>query len=65
MEYTDEIIKQIRKEAWQEGYDAALQKIRMVTKLAEMGIPDCQIVNRVDLPPVIVHAILGGEHERV
>lgn len=62
MEYTNEMLEQIKKEAWQEGYDAALQKIRMVTKLAQMGLPDCQIVNRVDLPPVIVHAILGKEH---
>ena len=53
--------EQIRKEAWEEGYDAALKKIRTVFKMKEMGMSDCQIVARTDLPPTIVHLLLDED----
>lgn len=56
-----ENLEQIKKAAWQDGYDAALEKIRMVFKMKEIGMPDCKIVERTDLPPVIVHHLLGEE----
>ena len=49
----------VRKEAWQEGYDAALRQIRNAIRMQKMGISDCEIVKRTDLPPTIIHDIIG------
>lgn len=61
MELTEEMLEKMKAQAWQEGYDAALQKIRLALKMKDMGMEDCEIVRRTDLPPVIVHAVLGDE----
>ncbi|MCI8295775.1 MAG: hypothetical protein HFG22_07815 [Lachnospiraceae bacterium] len=61
MEWSREDVGRLQKEAWQEGYDAAMQKLRIAIKLRDMGIADCEIVKRTDLPPAIVHGLLG-EH---
>ncbi len=52
-------INRIRQEAWQEGYDAALEKIRHVIKMRKMGMADCEIVRRTALPPALIHGLLG------
>lgn len=57
---TEEMLERIRRDAWEDGYHAALEKVRMVPKLAKLGLPDCEIVKRTDLPPVIVHGMMGG-----
>lgn len=49
----------LQKEAWQEGYDAALAQVRNAIRLCEMGVPDCEIVKRTDLPPTIIHGLKG------
>lgn len=65
MEWSEEALARLKKEAWQEGYDAALKKLRIAIKLRDMGIDDCEIVKRTDLPPVIVHGLLGEHgHDR-
>lgn len=47
------------REAWQDGYEAAIGKMRLALKMRDMGMADCEIVKRTDLPPFIVHAVLG------
>lgn len=37
MEYTDEIVKKMRREAYEEGYEAAMEKLRLAIRLAKMG----------------------------
>ena len=59
MGQTEPDISRMQKEAWQEGYDAALEKIRYAIKMRQMGMADCEIVRRTELPPALVHAILG------
>lgn len=65
MEWKEEQLSCLRREAWQDGYDAALEKLRIALKLKDMGMGDCEIVKRTGLPPVIVHGILGdhGHHQ--
>ncbi len=59
MEWSEEALARLKREAWQEGYDTAMQKLRIAIKLRDMGIAGCEIVKRTDLPPAIVHVILG------
>lgn len=59
MERTGSVDANALKEAWQEGYEAAISKMRLAIKLRDMGIADCEIVKRTDLPPFIVHGMLG------
>ena len=41
MEYTDEIVKKMRREAYEEGYEAAMEKLRLAIRLAKSSIrPD-------------------------
>jgi hypothetical protein len=61
MEWSEENLERLRKEAWQEGYDAAMEKLRMALKLKNMGLADCEIVKRTELPPFIVHGIFGEQ----
>ncbi len=51
MELTGEIGEDRKKEGWQEGDDAALQKIKLALKMKDMGMEDCEIVKRTALPP--------------
>ena len=59
MERTGSVDAKALKPAWQEGYEAAISKMRLAIKLRDMGIADCEIVKRTDLPPFIVHGMLG------
>lgn len=59
MEWNEETLLRLRREAWQDGYDAAMEKLRTALKLKDMGMTDCEIVKRTELPPVIVHGIMG------
>jgi hypothetical protein len=61
MEWSEENIEKMRKEAWQEGYDAAIEKLRNALKMKDMGMADCEVVKRTGLPPYIIHGIFG-EH---
>ena len=58
MEYTDEIVKKMRREAYEEGYEAAMEKLRLAIRLAKMGEAACKIVDKTGLPPYISHAML-------
>lgn len=59
MERTGTVEAKELKEAWQDGYEAAISKMRLALKLRDMGMADCEIVKRTDLPPFIVHGMLG------
>ncbi len=61
MTYTDEMMEKIRSQAYEEGYEAALDKLRLAIRLAKMGEPDCTIVHQTELPPYIIHAMLGKD----
>ncbi|MGN0775678.1 MAG: hypothetical protein ACI4MM_03255 [Candidatus Ventricola sp.] len=61
MEYTEEIVERIRREAYQDGFDAAMEKLRLAVRLAKMGEADCKIVDKTGLPPYIIHAMLGED----
>ena len=58
MEYNEETIEKIRREAYEEGYEAAMDKLRLAIRLARLGEADCRIVEKTGLPPYIVHAML-------
>ncbi len=60
MEQKIEMIEQVRKDAWQEGYDDAMKMLRSAIKLRDMGIKDCEIVKITGLAPVIVHGMFLG-----
>ncbi len=59
MEQTEAAMDRALREAWQDGYEAAIGKMRLALKMGDMGMSDCEIVKRTDLPPFIVHAVLG------
>ena len=59
MERTGSVDAKALKAAWQEGYEAAISKMRLALKLRDMGMADCEIVKRTDLPPFIVHGMMG------
>ena len=61
MEYTEEIVERIRREAYQDGFDAAMEKLRLSVRLAKMGEADCKIVDKTGLPPYIIHAMIGED----
>lgn len=61
MEYTDEIVEKMRRQAYEEGYEAAVDKLRMAIRLAKMGEADCKIVEKTGLPPYIIHAMLDKD----
>ena len=61
MEYTDEIVEKMRREAYEEGYEAAMDKLRLAIRLAKMGEADCRIVEKTGLPPYIIHAMLDKD----
>lgn len=61
MEYTEEIVERIRREAYQDGFDAAMEKLRLAVRLAKMGEADCKIVDKTGLPPYIIHAMIGED----
>lgn len=48
-----------REEAWSEGYRAALEQVKNAIRMREIGMSDCEIVKRTDLPPTILHGIIG------
>ena len=56
---TEEEIKKQLEIARREGYDEAMTKIRNAIKLKQMGMSGCEITKKLDLPPVIVHAVCG------
>lgn len=43
------------KEAYDKGFEDALQLVRYCLKLRKMGVADCQIVKKFDLPPAFLH----------
>ena len=51
MEYSEETIEKIRREAYEEGYEAAMDKLRLAIRLARLGEADCRIVEITGLPP--------------
>ena len=61
MEYTDEIVEKMRRQAYEEGYEAAMDKLRLAIRLAKMGVADCKIVDKTGLPPYIIHAMLDKD----
>ena len=61
MEYTDELVEKMRRQAYEEGYEAAMDKLRMAIRLAKMGEADCRIVEKTGLPPYIIHAMLDKD----
>ena len=51
-------MKKMRREAYEEVYEAAMEKLRLAIRLAKMGEADCKIVDKTGLPPYIIHAML-------
>ncbi|MDD7176146.1 MAG: hypothetical protein PUH70_13905 [Clostridiales bacterium] len=61
MEITQEQLDAVRREAYEEGYEEAIGRMRLAVRLAKLGEPDCRIVERTKLPPFIVHALLDQD----
>ncbi len=61
MTYSDEMVEQIRKQAYEEGFEAAMDKLRLAIRLKKMGEADCNIVHKTDLPPYIIHGMLDKD----
>ena len=48
------------KEVYEAGWNDAVKSIRCALRLKKMGLDDCEIVKKLDMPPSLLHELLGN-----
>jgi hypothetical protein len=48
------------KEIYEAGWNDAVKSIRCALRLKKMGMDDCQIVKKLEMPPSLLHELLDN-----
>jgi len=48
------------KEIYEIGWNDAVKSIRCALRLKKMGMDDCQIVKKLEMPPSLLHELLDN-----
>lgn len=57
--FRDQLVPR-EKEIYEAGWNDAVKSIRCALRLKKMGMDDCQIVKKLEMPPSLLHELLDN-----